>query len=333
MCTYHGWTYDLQGKLVGVPGFKDYYHEDLKREEWGLVSAAKVESFKGFIFATLDPEAPSLDEYLGDVGKISLNQLALKGDVMIADGVQKYTIGCNWKLAADNVWDFYHGQISHASSTQANWRPDTNRPLQPHIVIMGEYGHVLSGPEANEESLERRIIQSGDQSWRDTPEARAELGPVGLRAQSHPHIFPNCWLTFPGFGQISVRMPKGPNKTEIWWFTFVEKSMPQDKHSWSIQRAIHTFGPAGLLEQEDGENWDQSTRGTRSTVARRYPLHYGMGVGHGEIIEDEGGPPYVYTRVNEHAQLWHYRSWADWMAADSWAELKANHTRVPSGYV
>src|SRR5215510_9865867 len=105
MCTYHGWTYDLQGKLVGVPGLKDYYHDDLNREAWGLVSAAKVENFKGFIFATLDPEAPSLDEYLGDVGKISLNQLALKGDVMIADGVQKYTIGCNWKLAADNVWD------------------------------------------------------------------------------------------------------------------------------------------------------------------------------------------------------------------------------------
>src|SRR5436190_15894155 len=80
MCTYHGWTYDLQGRLVGVPGFKDYYHEDLKREEWGLVTAAQVDTYKGFIFATLDPEAPSLDEFLGDVGKLSINQLALKGD-------------------------------------------------------------------------------------------------------------------------------------------------------------------------------------------------------------------------------------------------------------
>src|SRR5437660_11922102 len=71
MCTYHGWTYDLKGKLVGVPGFKDYYHEDLNREEWGLISAAKVDSYKGFIFATLDSEAPSLDEYLGEVGKLS----------------------------------------------------------------------------------------------------------------------------------------------------------------------------------------------------------------------------------------------------------------------
>lgn len=35
MCTYHGWTYDLEGKLIGVPGYKNFYHEDLKREEWG----------------------------------------------------------------------------------------------------------------------------------------------------------------------------------------------------------------------------------------------------------------------------------------------------------
>src|SRR3954463_1125421 len=67
MCTYHGWTYDLKGALVGVPGFKDYYHEDLNREEWGLVAAPKVDSYLGFVFASLDPEAPDLYDYLGDV--------------------------------------------------------------------------------------------------------------------------------------------------------------------------------------------------------------------------------------------------------------------------
>src|SRR4249919_2989796 len=48
MCTYHGWTYDLKGALVGVPGFKDYYHEDLDREQWGLVAAPHVDSYLGF---------------------------------------------------------------------------------------------------------------------------------------------------------------------------------------------------------------------------------------------------------------------------------------------
>src|SRR4051794_10528534 len=113
MCTYHGWTYDLHGRLVGVPGFKDYYHEDLDRDAWGLVSAAKVDSYHGFIFATLDPDAAPLDEYLGDVGRLGLNLLAARGDLKIVGGIQKYIIGCNWKLAADNSWDWYHPSISH----------------------------------------------------------------------------------------------------------------------------------------------------------------------------------------------------------------------------
>src|SRR5438105_6584457 len=91
MCTYHGWTYDLQGKLVGVPGFKDYYHEDLDREAWGLVSAAQVDTYKHFIFATLDTEAPALPEYLGEVGRLGLDLLAERGDMAIVPGVQKYT--------------------------------------------------------------------------------------------------------------------------------------------------------------------------------------------------------------------------------------------------
>ncbi|MGE3986226.1 MAG: aromatic ring-hydroxylating dioxygenase subunit alpha, partial [Dehalococcoidia bacterium] len=58
MCTYHGWTFDLQGKLVGVPGFKEVYHEELDRENWGLIKAAQVDSYRGFIFATMDATAP-----------------------------------------------------------------------------------------------------------------------------------------------------------------------------------------------------------------------------------------------------------------------------------
>ena len=48
-----------------------------------------------------------------------------------------------------------------------------------------------------------------------------------------------------------------------------------------------------MLEQDDGENWDQSTRGQRGVVTGRYPLNYQMGLGHGEIIDDEDGPPHI----------------------------------------
>ena len=58
MCTYHGWTFDLQGKLVGVPGFKEVYHEELDRENWGLIKAAQVATYKGLVFANMDANAP-----------------------------------------------------------------------------------------------------------------------------------------------------------------------------------------------------------------------------------------------------------------------------------
>src|SRR5688572_7834153 len=149
MCTYHGWTYDLKGNLVGVPGFKEVYHEELDRENWGLIKAAKVDSFKGFIFATMDGEAPDLHDYLGDVGRMGLNMLALHGDNQAVGGIVKYTIPCNWKFATDNIWDFYHGITTHMSAyistvpTGAPIRNARGRYVAKNLAFLGEYGHIM----------------------------------------------------------------------------------------------------------------------------------------------------------------------------------------------
>ena len=68
------------------------------------------------------PEAPPLDEYLGDVGRLGIDILVAAGDTMVADGIQKWTIPCNWKFAVDNVWDWYHAEITHASALLGGWR-------------------------------------------------------------------------------------------------------------------------------------------------------------------------------------------------------------------
>ncbi|HXG36232.1 MAG TPA: Rieske 2Fe-2S domain-containing protein, partial [Dehalococcoidia bacterium] len=66
-CSYHGWTYGNDGKLIGVPNFQDAYFEELDLEQWGLVPVAQVDSYKGLIFGTFDASAPSLREYLGEM--------------------------------------------------------------------------------------------------------------------------------------------------------------------------------------------------------------------------------------------------------------------------
>ena len=340
MCTYHGWTYDLKGKLVGVPGFKEVYHEALDRENWGLITAAQVDSYKGFIFATMDPEAPSLYDYLGETGRVGINLVAAQGTISIIPGIQKYTIPCNWKLAVDNVWDWYHVQTSHASSLRAGFlsrRPPEggsappNDLVRPQLVMLGDYGHGISGPKHTPE-LGRELANNPafDESWRERPEAQAALGPVGLESRGHPHIFPNMWIS--GTRQISMRFPKGPHATEIWWFsTVVEESDPARRKA-QVSRANHVFGPSGMLEQDDGENWAESTKGAHGVISSRYPLNYAMSLGHGVIEKDELGPPRIDALVNEHAQLWLYRAYPEWLLAESWAELKAHHSK-PEGTV
>ncbi len=333
MCTYHGWTYDLKGALVGVPGFKEVYHEELDRENWGLIKAAQVDSYKGFIFANMDPEAPNLDEYLGEVGKICVDMIAMKGDMQMVGGVQKYTIPCNWKFATDNVWDYYHSRVTHGSAFMTGISftrgPSPNLAAtpatvqRPNLAILGEYGHALAGPMYMPPAGPGAPQPLFDESWRERPEVKAALG-VATRAAGHPHVFPNFWVT--GF-QVSLRIPKGPSATDIWWFTFIDKDGQENDRV--IERAKTIFGPAGMLEQDDGENWGQSTRGAKGSVTQAYPLNYSMGLGRGEVIDDEIGPPHIETIFNEHAQLWHYRAWSEWMSASDWPELKQTHSQVP----
>ena len=64
-CAYHGWTYSNDGALVGVPYLKEAYDGALDREQWGLMPVAQLDNYKGLLFATFDPEAPPLREYLG----------------------------------------------------------------------------------------------------------------------------------------------------------------------------------------------------------------------------------------------------------------------------
>jgi nitrite reductase/ring-hydroxylating ferredoxin subunit len=65
-CPYHGWSYGTDGRLAGVPFFREAYHSTLDRAQWGLVEVAQFARYKGTVWATWDPAAPSFFEYLGD---------------------------------------------------------------------------------------------------------------------------------------------------------------------------------------------------------------------------------------------------------------------------
>ena len=56
-CPYHAWSYGRDGQLVGVPHRNEY--PGLETEKLGLFPVA-LEIWRGFIFITLEPGAPSV---------------------------------------------------------------------------------------------------------------------------------------------------------------------------------------------------------------------------------------------------------------------------------
>ena len=346
LCTYHGWSYGIDGRLNGVPGLSTFYDGALDKSRHGLAQVAQVANYKGFIFGTHDASAPPLEEFLGATGRLALDSIACRGDMEVVPGIQKFVIECNWKFAVDNLFDWYHPQITHASAFQPNVLPSTTmRPERREekidlsgvnmqsganldlpgagiigtkfdtVVVLGEYGHAIGGPSTSSSGYFEFAP-----GWRDTPEARATLGPVGIRVAGHPNIFPTAWATVTN-PQISLRIPRDPGHTEIWWFTFVDRNMPREMRDFMVSMANRVFGPAGVLEQDDGENWAQATAQTRGIASRKMKHQLTMGLGRGKIIK-EGGLARIDGLTSEHAQLWTYHSWAQWMKGLGWDELK-----------
>ena len=266
VCSYHGWNYGLDGRLIGVPGQSTYYRGDLDRSRLGLVKAAKVESYLGFYFATMASDAPSLHDYLGDVGRTGLGMVCANGEVEVVEGIQKNLIDCNWKIAVDNLFDWYHVMYSHASAGSAGFL-DLASIVHPknQMVMLGDYGQAIGGPGlpkktqqlVDQMSDDERVdyARSGQSGFaRVRPGMATDLmGREGVRSMDHPNIFPNLWVTLGGM-QLCLRLPRGPSHTETWWFTIVPKSAPPALRQAMIRHLIHLFGPVGLLEQDDGEN-------------------------------------------------------------------------------
>ena len=345
LCTYHGWTYDTEGKLIGVPGHQELYHGELNRKQWGLPKVAQVDSYKGLIFGTFDPDAPSLDEFLGDM-RWGLDLLLDQGDMVAVPGVVRWQMDANWKFAADNaVGDMYHGNITHRSAKLAGHggasavdpeTPEGKRAAaksglgRPGFTVVTEYGHGFNADYINEEAFNWNAPGA---YWRRDPEVQKRMGPLRNRvARANENVFPNLFVNS-GSRELMLRNPLGPSKMEIWKTTLVDRNAPEEARHLQLRGSNRHFGPAGMFEQDDGENWDQSTYGTRGNVARRYDLGYVMALGHGLIVEDEMGPPRIEVAYNEHAQLWMYRCWAEFMAAPDWKYLREHHSQPTPGTI
>ncbi|HEY7630663.1 MAG TPA: aromatic ring-hydroxylating dioxygenase subunit alpha [Thermoleophilaceae bacterium] len=107
-CRYHGWTYRLDGELIGVPEGRAF-GEKLDKSALGLMPA-RVEEMCGLLFVNLDENAPSLADTLGDLPqRLAPYRIEQLEHFSPYRGSQP----ANWKVIIDNYLEGYHVPIAH----------------------------------------------------------------------------------------------------------------------------------------------------------------------------------------------------------------------------
>ena len=336
MCTYHGWTYSSDGGvLVSVPGLQEAYYGELDVEHLGLIEVAQLDTYAGFIFATWDPEAPLLEEYLGDMRWYMDTWFNRRDGGVELVGPDKWVIPTNWKMPADNfAGDNYHTGISHRSARIAVARVRGQQvPPATFTPTPGSYGVRVNGhglsvrlaPEVVERQAGANALGRDPTlvEYREAiqPEVESRLGQLRGRLSSGVGtIFPNFSYLLPS-NSVRIWHPRGPLHTEVWSFVAVDKAAPDDVKLATRHDFLSRFGPSGMFEQDDMDNWSQCVASGKSLMARGVFQHVGMGIGH-ELPQHEVLPGVLGPSGNtETPQRGMYSRWQEFMNATSWKEI------------
>ena len=258
-CQYHGWTYTLDGRLIGTPDVHGV--EFFDRSTMGMVPL-RVEVWEQFIFVNFDAQAEPLASYLGKIPE-QVHGFQFAG-LQFAER-RDYVINCNWKVYVDNYLEGYHIPIAHPGLMReidyANYRTDTYRYYSQQFA-------PIRAMKAEENA--ERFYAPGS----------------GLQQAAYFWIFPNLMLNiYPDNVSTNVIVPISHDKTLTifeWFFHDVADSAVQER----VQRAI-AF--SDQVQQEDIRLCENVQRGLRSATydRGRYSVKRENGVHHFHMLLGE----------------------------------------------
>ena len=251
-CAYHGWTYTLDGRLIGTPDVEGV--EFFDRSTMGMVPL-RLETWEQFIFVNFDRGAEPLSAYLGDIPEQARGfqfaglQFAERRD---------YVINCNWKVYVDNYLEGYHIPIAHPGLMReidySQYRTDTFRYHSQQFAPIR-----AMKPE-----------DSGDRAY--------ALG-SGPQEALYFWIFPNLMLNiYPDNVSTNLIVPLSQDKTLTifeWFFNDIASAKVQER----VKKAI-AFSDE--VQQEDIGLCESVQRGLQSALydRGRYSVKRENGVHH-----------------------------------------------------
>ncbi|HEY1925573.1 MAG TPA: SRPBCC family protein [Candidatus Acidoferrum sp.] len=261
-CGYHGWTYTLDGRLIGTPDVEGV--EFFERSTMGMVPL-RVETWEIFIFVNFDRDAEPLSALLGNIPSQARGfqfeglQLAERRD---------YVIQCNWKVYVDNYLEGYHIPIAHPGLMReidySQYRTETYRYYSQQFAPI-------------------RARKPEDPSERFyAPDSNGKAGQEAL----YFWIFPNLMLNlYPDNVSTNLIVPLSHDRTLTifeWFFHDAKSAAVQER----IKKAV-AFSDE--VQQEDIGLCESVQRGLQSSLydRGRYSVKRENGVHHFHLLLDQ----------------------------------------------
>lgn len=308
-CSYHAWTFKLDGSMLAVPKKNGYEGTcfDLRSPDFSMRRVARVESYRGFVFASLAPNGPGLKEFLGGVIS-SIDNLCDRspcGEVEVAGGVFRVWQSSNWKVFYENLHDTMHALVTHESSVVA--AREQHQAMAPGEPMPLEL-HIMDGngePYEFWEKLELRAFERGHgymegifnpgQIDRD-PVMKAHFDCLAqaygaqrateiLGMNRHNTIIYGSGSPHTVFQQFRVIRPVAVDRTMIEIYVFRLKGAPEGVFERALMYANVINSPSSNVMPDDVELYSRVQQGNRSGGADWVSLHRY----HGTDREVEGG--------------------------------------------
>jgi Rieske 2Fe-2S family protein len=200
-CPYHAWIYDLEGKLVRAKHTDDL--DEFSFEEYGLVSVA-CETWQGFVFLNLDPEAAPLAGQLGDLvehlGRFDF--MALRPARTIT-----YDVAANWKFIAENYSECYHCPPLHPQLNKLT-PYDVGGDYAPDGAWQGGWQELVAGAET--------MALDGGQGSKHGRPAMCGMTPADERRIFYYVVWPLAFLSIhPDYLLVHRLIPVAPDRTTV----------------------------------------------------------------------------------------------------------------------
>jgi phenylpropionate dioxygenase-like ring-hydroxylating dioxygenase large terminal subunit len=336
VCAYHGWTYGTDGRLCGLPLPQGYERPPAESTGGGLASVPRVDIYRGFVFASLAAQGPTLAEFLGPL-RASFDDFverAPEGAVEVAGGVFKHAYQGNWKLVLENHNDTVHPAFVHASSIWAAREQPAGEGAYSDIGVrqmlqngapwdvwentglwVAGYGHSWMGDYHDDRRLVAALEHPAFAEYRVALERR--LGREGAarvlgERRFNSIVYPNCSF-MSQFRQLRIVHPIAVDRTAVYAYSFRLKGAPEGMLRDTIAFSNVVNGTGSPILTDDLEVYER----TQSGLGARRSDWVFLGRGHGQDVPDRGGALRGGTGTSEIHIRNQLAAWLEYMTAEA----------------